>query len=310
MPRFTVTPSGPPQTAGTRWMAQADTPGEAPFLLGQTVAFTDGDGPHRGLFQTRVIKDIPKLHFDRAAASAKLGLWAQMIWPTVMAEGGGHHLVVNTYDRAAFTFGFYQLAAHTPDDNLILLFRALLALPNAADYYPDLSLVGGRVHRGAASLERVTRVTRPNGKVEDQTLDFMRFLNPDPRAMTTTAAEHAARLMHWLVHDPAAVDASVSVALSILRRKLRALATAHGLGGRDPLLAIWVSDIRHQGRGKAAEINAALAQPGLEAQLRTLAAIGAGSFSERIVTVQRCVETLRQEGVFGGVALGDAKLAL
>jgi hypothetical protein len=115
------------------------------------------------------------------------------MWPTIVAESaGGHHLLVNTYDRARFTFGFYQLAAHTPDDNLILLFRELLKLQNAATYFPDLTLQSNRVHRIAGgqshSLETVTSVHRPNGKLEKQILGFMAYLNPDTTNVTKAVA--------------------------------------------------------------------------------------------------------------------------
>jgi hypothetical protein len=312
MPVFRITAQGDPQRTGTRWTAQADGPMDAAFLVGQSVSYNDGDGAHRGLYQTRVVKEIPALWYDRHEAAGQVGLWAHFIWPTVMAEGGGHHLTVNTYDRARFTFGFYQLAAHTPDANLILLFRALLTLPGARDYFPDLVLKNGRVHRidGTTlhSLETVTNVRRPNGKFEDQLVGFMTYLNPDTQQVNEAEALNAARLMHWLLHDPAAVSLSVQVALDILRGRVKAQAKAFGLRGRDPRLAIWVSDIQHQGRGKAAEINAALAEAGLDAQLAALAAIGRQAYAARIQTLERCIATLDRERVFAGVKLGDPAL--
>lgn len=162
MPKFTITRDGKPQTKGTRWTATPDDGGAA-FLVGQTVPFKDGDGAHRVLYQTYVMNELPKLFYDRKTADAELGLWAHFIWPAVVAESfGGHHLVVNTYDRARFTFGFYQLAAQTPADNLILLFRELLTLKSAGAYFPDLTLKNGKVHRvdesgSLVSLEVVTK---------------------------------------------------------------------------------------------------------------------------------------------------------
>ena len=157
-----------PQKKFSKWYA-IDKKSQAKFLIGQTVPYKDADGNHRGLYNSRVINEIPSLTYDRSAAEKSIGLWAHFIWPSVTAESGnGHHLVINTYDRARFTFGFYQLAAHTPKANLILLFRALLKLPSAKSYFPDLFLKNGRVHRknknGTYSLEVATKVHRPNGK--------------------------------------------------------------------------------------------------------------------------------------------------
>jgi hypothetical protein len=314
MINFSISTDGDPQRKFTRWTA-TPTNAASSFLIGQTVPFADGDGSHRGLYQTRVLSEIPKLYYDRNASQAEFGLWAHFIWPTVVAESaGGHHLLINTYDRARFTFGFYQLAAHTPNDNLILLFRELLSLRAASSYFPDLTLKQGKVHRidGSTlkSLEVVTNVHRPNGKFENQIVGFMSYLNPD----TTTAGEHeatnAARLMHWLLNDPEAIAASVRVALAILRGKVKRQAAAYKLSGKDPQLAIWVSDISHQGRGSASAIRAALAEPSLQAQLTALSAIGAGDYSSRIASVKASIRKLSDEGVFAGVTLGDTKLPL
>ncbi|MCA3625934.1 MAG: hypothetical protein IOC49_01720 [Methylobacterium sp.] len=314
MPDFSIATSGDPQKTFTRWTATPDD-GSASFLIGQTVSFNDGDGSHRGLYQTRVLQEIPSLVYDRKASEAELGLWAHFIWPTVVAESvGGHHLLVNTYDRARFTFGFYQLAAHTPNDNLILLFRELLLLPKAQAYFPDLTLRNGKVHRienGAAkSLEVVTNVHRPNGKFEDQIVGFMTYLNPDTTSAGSSEAANAARLMHWLMNDKDAVAASVRIAVQILRKKVRNQAAVYKLQGKDPRLAIWVSDISHQGRGSSASIKAALAEPNVAAQLSALAAIGAADFPTRIASVKASIKTLTNEGAFAGVTLGDQSLPL
>ena len=136
-----IAPSKPQKTF-SKWYAIEKNSKEK-FLIGQTVSYKDADGKHRGLYNSRVINDIPALTYDRHAAEKSLNLWAHFIWPSVTAESGnGHHLAINTYDRARFTFGFYQLAAHTPDANLILLFRALVELPQAKSYFPDLFLEG------------------------------------------------------------------------------------------------------------------------------------------------------------------------
>jgi hypothetical protein len=311
---FSITRDGEPQKKFTKWFAKADTDTKK-FFVGYTVPFSDGDGAHRGLAQTRHMDELPKLFYDRNHASGDFGLWAHFIWPTVVAESaGGHHMLVNTYDRARFTFGFYQLAAHTPKDNLILLFRKLIALPRAADYFPDLSIKNGEVHRTADgstfSLEEVTKVHRPNGKVEDQLVAFMTYLNPVTTGAGEDEVRNTAKLMHWLLNDPDAVKASVDVALEIMRGKIRRLADTYDLNGRDPLLAIWVSDITHQGRGKKSKIEAALNKPTLAKQLAALFEIGAPDFLSRRKTVRDCIATLTADGVFNGVKLGDAKLPL
>ena len=318
---FTVKVPNAPQKTFAKWYLTVEETSET-FLIGQTVGYTDADGDHRGLYQTRVINDIPQLHYDRHRSEALLGLWAHFIWPSVTAESGnGHHLIVNTYDRARFTFGFYQLAAHTPKQNLILLFRKLLELPSAHTYFPDLFLKNNRVHRTEGpktySLEAVTTVHRPNGKVERQLVAFMTYLNPDTYNANEREALNAGKLMHWLMSDDAALSASVSVAFEIMHAKIKKAATSYKLAGRDPRLAIWVSDILHQGRGNASKIKAALAKPSVSAQLEALSEIDiytnkypAGQFAPRRRSVMKSIETLHTEGVFSGIDLGGPGLEI
>ena len=311
--KFDITADGKPQKKFTKWFAKPD--GGKKFLVGYTVPFSDGDGAHRGLAQTKFLSDLPVLFYDRVKASSDFGLWAHYIWPTVVAESaGGHHLLVNSYDRARFTFGFYQLAAHTPEDNLILLFRRLVQLPTASQYFPDLTLKAGRLHRvidgETFSLETVTTVHRPNGKIEDQLVSFMTYLNPDTTTAEKTEALNTAKLMHWLLNDPDAVKASVETALEIMRRKAKRLATKFNLKGKRPELAIWVSDATHQGRGGETAIKAALAKPTFEEKLEALFEVGKPDFLERRKTVRNRIKTLVDEKVFNGVVVGDAKLPL
>jgi len=311
---FKITRDGEPQTKFTKWFAKPAGSSKK-FFVAYTVPFSDGDGTHKGLAQTKFISELPKLFYDRHEASHDFGLWAHFIWPTVVAESaGGHHLLVNSYDRARFTFGFYQLAAHTPDDNLILLFRKLIGLPTAQNYFPDLAIESGRLHRVADghsySLEEVTTVHRPNGKIENQLVSFMTYLNPDTTAVGDAEALNTAKLMHWLLSEPDAVKASVSTALDIMRRKVKRLAGAHNLVGKQPELAIWVSDITHQGRGSKDAIKEALTQPTLEDQLDALFEVGAPDYLSRRRTVRDRVKTLMSEGVFESVTLGDDKLPL
>jgi hypothetical protein len=69
--------------------------------------------------------------------------WAWVLYPTTLAESEGYFNCINTYDRARFTFGFYQMAAHTPNSNFVVLLRHLLQLESASYYFPDLSVENG-----------------------------------------------------------------------------------------------------------------------------------------------------------------------
>ena len=313
---------GPPQKRGTTWTANIK--GKRRIVVGRTTFFKDGDGEHLGIgVGSKLLKEIPQVLYDRNAAEAEWGLWAHFLWPTVTAESyGGYHLIYNTYDRARFTFGFYQLAAHTPGDNLILLFRELLALPSAKNYFPDLALVDGKVVQivgsGHQSLEEITKVTRPNGKKESQLLHLMKYFNPDDKAMEQTEALRCAQMTYWLIDDPDALDAAVRVPFKIMLTKIGKRVGPLKLVGRRPELAIWISDILHQGRGKTKtqspldKVKAALAQPTYEKQYAALYDIGSEvpDYDGRRKTVDKCIKTLQAEKRFDGVVFGKGKLTL
>ncbi len=88
--------------------------------------------------------------------------WAYLLDVTAVCECKHLFNLINTYDRARFTFGFYQLAAHTPNDNLILLFRAALLDPDFQELFP-----------GSGARRKVFRVAQDGTAtdLEQETLD-------------------------------------------------------------------------------------------------------------------------------------------
>ena len=178
--------------------------------------------------------------------------WAYLLEVTGACESENRFNLVNTYDRAKFTFGFYQLAAHTPKDNLILLFRRLAELPGFADYYPELAIRDGKLTRvdsdGSATNLEDELPTGPGGSKQLQL--FMNYLNPNRRLIERQEALQAARLIHWCVNDPAMRKAQVEVAAEILQHKMAARHSPKlGLDGKSDTICAIVADIFHQGRG-------------------------------------------------------------
>ena len=243
--------------------------------------------------------------YDPAAESVRHGLWAYVIHPSVIAESKGFYARLNSYDKAHYTFGFYQFAAHTPDENLILLLRRLLQLPEAADYLPDLTLVNGKVHLirsdgTTRNLEK--RISRPNFdfKVLHR---FMKYLNPSLDRIDPRELDVSARLISWAInsrdHRKAQVDLSIQTARKKLRAAHKKLKRDHGisLDGRPIQQCLWISDIRHQGRGGKQTyplLAAALAAPDPVAALKK---IGGSGFAGRIKTVTRELEKLEAAGI-------------
>ena len=296
-----------------RFVHFAKLANDSRIYLGSETSYTD-DMARRGLFQpaSRLSEIADAGRYDRNAAMGIHGRLAQIIWPTVMAESDGYFARLNSYDRAAFTFGCYQAAAHTPDDNLIVLFRTLLALSSAARFFPDLTLVEDgehipRVHRrlpdgSVRSLETSRRVTRPNGVVETQIPDFMQYLNGDPTRVDDAEKTATARLLLWCRQEEAR-NAQIRHAIATARRKIRdTMRRVGAFTGSDWREVIWVNDIRHQGRGGFQKIARAFEGGNV---LERLAAIGASNYPERIETVRNSIRTLENEDILRGWTASD-----
>lgn len=167
----------------------ATTASGVSFRFGKAVPYTD-DMHRVGLNQSgKALTDVAK--FGKYQVSDFPGAqsqWAHFILPTLTAEGDALYATLNSYDRAAFTFGAPQLAAHMANRNFGVYLRKLLRLENASQHFPELSLrqVGGeeRVHLKLASgafrnLEEPVSIIRPNGKKEEQAVHLMAYLNSD-----------------------------------------------------------------------------------------------------------------------------------
>jgi Putative peptidoglycan binding domain len=278
------------------------------FIIGVGTPFTDD--MHRYGLHHKGPSYTDSLKFGVYKATeffAQFGAWAHFIEPTLGAEGAMRFAALNTYDRAAFTFGAPQLAAHTPNANFILYLRKLLALPGANAHFPELSLrpgAGGKpsVHLrkadGFQDLEVAVEVLRPNGKKEMQLVHLMAFLNPSPTQVDAAEVSAAARLMNWQRTDPLARQLQIEVFIAGVKAGLaRAKTKIDGFDGKDWIVALWIMDILHQGRGNYAQMTQALAAADAKDALRR---IGLPQHRRRIDTVTAAVAVLSASGVMNG----------
>src|SRR5262249_15813229 len=114
--------------AGPDYSCTAD--GGLQFFVGRRVTYEG----NVGLYNIFPRSKLEKLNYSAGDFRTAHGFWADMIEPTAMCEGR-NFLTLNTYDRAVFTFGFGQFAAHVANGDFVKYFRAMLALPNANDYF-------------------------------------------------------------------------------------------------------------------------------------------------------------------------------
>jgi hypothetical protein len=111
-----------------------------------------------------------QFNYDPAAFSKAFPFSAEFIEPTAFCEGRSF-ITLNTYDRAKFTFGFAQFAAHVPDGDFVTWMRAMLGRSEADDYFSDLAVQNGRI------VKLGTHSATPL-ETHDTTQPLMDYLNP------------------------------------------------------------------------------------------------------------------------------------
>jgi hypothetical protein len=265
---------------GQRFFARVD--GGPRFFVGSDVFFAG----HRGLMNIRDASGSP---YKPADYRDRFGFWADFIYPTALCESSGFFQRLNTYDAARFTFGFFQHAAHTPNDNFTLLLRQLLGLPLAAAYFPELTLHNDAIHRVTDSgLERL--------ETDHSTEGLMRYFNPSRDVVDEREVINAAKCIHWSLHDPAHRDLQVAFTIAQQRQKMAQYGRLYRLNGVVDTVCLVVADIRHQGRAKSRHIIEALES---HDTLDNLLEIGADRFQERIRTLRAALEAGVEEGILG-----------
>jgi hypothetical protein len=251
------------------------------FFIGSRVPFDGG----KGLMNT---KGTSEQQYKREEFRGTHGFWADFIHPTAMAEGALYH-TLNTYDRALFTFTFLQFAAHVPNGDFVVFFRALLKLPLAVEYFPDLKLVNNRI----------TRIT-DNGTIQlesdTSTAGLMDYLNPSRREVEDTEVVQSAKFVHWAQNDPLHRQKQIDVGIAHFKEKMAGYANRYDLDGALDSICLVVADIRHQGRAKSPVIVHALNS---SKPLESLLAIGEQGFRDRIATLRKEIKRLTDEGTLG-----------
>ncbi len=251
------------------------------FFIGSRVSFDGG----KGLMN---VVGTSAQKYNRADFRPIHGFWADFIHPTAMAEGALYH-TLNTYDRARFTFTFLQFAAHVANGDFVVYLRALLKLPLAPEYFPDLVLANNRVCRitdhGTVPLES-----------DATTMPLMDYFNPTLRQIEDTEVIQAARLIHWAQNDPAHRKTQIDLGIANFKEKMFEYAQQYRLNGVEDTICHVIADIRHQGRAKSPAIVSALHS---SKPLESLLALGQPKYRERIAVLRQEYKRLVAEGTFG-----------
>jgi hypothetical protein len=260
---------------GSLYSSRAD--GGPKFAVGTQVHYQE----NRGLANDN--SPLGKQYnYDPTKFAQAFGFWAEFIEPTAMCEGRSF-ITLNTYDRARFTFGFTQFAAHVPNGDFVTWMRTMLREPKVNDYFPDLGLENGHIVKHGATT------TIPL-ETNDTTAPLMDYLNPSLAGVDDEEVIAAAKFIHWTMNEPNTQNLQVQQMVSTGHSILQRADTRLGLNGVGGDLCCIVMDILHQGRGTFADMLKALqaADP-----YKALLAIGAIPYADRIKTLRKELDARR-----------------
>lgn len=280
--------SGTLSNGRTVHYAQRANSTEAKFVIGYPTTY---DGDKTGLYNLG--SSQPQLVYRHEDYSAQQGFWAVFIHPTAMAESKGSFIVLNTYDRAQFTFTFMQFAAHVPNGDFVDFFKLLLALPKGPEYFPRLVLKDNRI------FYQNSNKTLKQLEDDNSTQALMDYLNPSRNEIENQELICAARMVHWATNDPQHRALQVKCAIDLYRNNMVSYDKRFNLDGAPAKVCQVICDIRHQGRGKNDRIATALSTNGdWEKAYNNLLTIGEANYKNRIETVRKTITSLEKAGLF------------
>jgi hypothetical protein len=257
------------------------------FLIGKETVYQH---TKHGLFNLSVADGLA---YDAEKYKSEYKFWAYFIQPTAMAESKNSFLCLNTYDRAKFTFGFMQYAAHVPNGDFVRFFKELLALPNAKEYFPKLVLKDKRI------FYRETTGAMTQLEDDRTTEGLMNYLNPSLDNIENQELICAARFIHWASTDAKHRRLQVKIAVEHFKENMKDYAESYNLDGFPAKVCQIICDIRHQGRAKSSDIiNAINTRGNFELAYTKLLQLGQPLYASRISTVRAVIKNLTDRGVF------------
>lgn len=284
---------------GSKFHATVDS-GEA-FYVASRVVYKDNKSGVENWGLMNLSKTGPS--YDPVDHTPAFGFWADFVYPICQCESRGSFQCLNTYDRASFTFGFLQYAAHVPNGDFVKFFRTLLAGPLGPSYFPDLSLEDGRIVRltesGATPLE------------SDSTTDpLIAYLNPSLGAVEEIEVINAAKFVDWSLTDEDHRATQVQMGIAHIKSAMAKHAAKYALDQAIDRVCLVVTDIRHQGRAKSSQIIEALDTNGDQEKAYTnLLQLGLPWHESRIKTLKKTIASLVGEQRLGimkyDVSAGD-----
>lgn len=269
---------------GKKWFAQVDSGSE--FFVGRGVSYAG----NLGLMN---VMDDAAGQYNPGDHRSTYGFWADFIFPTAQCESNGRFNCLNTYDRAFFTFGFLQYAAHVPNGDFVKFFCKLLETPLGKGYFSDLVVQDGNIVR---ETTRGQLVLTNNVTTEP----LLKYLNPTLNDVEEQEVIQAAKFVHWVINSQEHRDIQVECGIAHFKKAMQKYAIWYPLDGVPDKVCLVIADIHHQGRAKVSAVKVALDTNGdYKTAYQNLLEIGQISYSERIKTLKKAIADLEKAGILG-----------
>lgn len=272
------------QKDAKNWVASVDSGSD--FFVGRDV-FYEGN---RGL---QNIADNSAGQYQASAYRNQYGFWADFIAPTAKCESNNFFNCLNTYDRAFFTFGFLQCAAHIPNGDFVNFFSKLLETPLGKGYFPELFIQAGQIYR--ETINGTTQLTN-----NDNTEKLMVYLNPTLASVEEKEVIQSAKFIHWAIKSQQHRDIQVQCGIENFKQSMQKYAKWYPLDGFPDKVCVVIADIHHQGRAKKNVVYEALDTNGnYEKAFNNLLTIGETNYSSRLKTLTKEIQQLVRDKVLG-----------
>lgn len=251
---------------------------ENPFFVGRKVPYHE----NIGLYNIFSGSGLENLNFKPSNYVDDYGFWANFINPTAGCEGR-NFLTLNSYDRASFTFGFGQFAAHVAEGDFVLYFREMLGRPEADDYFPSLALIDGTIHK----------VDGPGAPVQLEdarsTGALRQYLNPSLDDVEDQEVIAAAKLIHWTSRHREARLLQIKHMVATFRLSMREADRRKLIDGRTADICCVIADLLHHGRGGRMSWTLIASALQSDQPLENLLTIGVSDYAERVRTLRRLI---------------------
>lgn len=269
---------------GKNWVASVD--GGSEFFVGKEVQYKENIGLNN-------INNDAAGQYQANNYRNQYGFWADFIVPTAKCESNGYFNCLNTYDRAFFTWGFLQYAAHVPNGDFIKFMLQLLETPLAKGYFPELFVQDGQIFKETN-----------NGNIQltnkDSTKKLMAYLNPTIASVEEQEVIQSAKFIHWAIYSKQQQDIQVKCGIDHFKQAMKRYSSWYPLDGVPDKVCLVIADIHHQGRAQKRDVYKAMDTNGnYDKAFSNLLEIGEEEYSGRIKTLTKEIQNLIDDGILG-----------